>query len=68
MGWLWFLTFSGLMVFLHHFVLFFIESFRMSGLGNTLLKAVGSSMLTLLLIVIVQLLFTRTPKSGLGYE
>ena len=68
MGWLWFLTFSGLMVFLHHFVLFFIESFRMSGLGYTMLKAVGSSLLTLSLIIIVQLLFTRSPKSGIGYE
>tara|TARA_B110000046_G_C12864205_1_gene343189 strand:- start:261 stop:791 length:531 start_codon:yes stop_codon:yes gene_type:complete len=68
MGWLWFLTFSGLMVFLHHFVLFFIESFRMSGLGYTMLKAVGSSSLTLTLIIIVQLLFTRSPKSGIGYE
>ena len=68
MGWLWFLTFSGLMVFLHHFVLFFIESFRMSGLGYTMLKAVGSSLLTLTLIIIVQLLFTRSPKSGIGYE
>lgn len=68
MGWLWFLTFSGIMVFLHHFVLFFIESFRMSGLGYTLLKAMGSSLLTLSLIVVVQLLFTRSPKSGLGYD
>ncbi len=68
MGWLWFLTFSGLMVFLHHFVLFFIESFRISGFGYTLLKAMGSSALTLTLIVVVQLLFTRSPKSGLGYE
>ena len=68
MGWLWFLTFSGLMVFLHHFVLFFTESFRMSGLGYTMLKAVGSSLLTLTLIIIVQLLFTRSPKSGIGYE
>ena len=68
MGWLWFLTFSGLMVFLHHFVLFFIESFRMSGLGYTMLKAVGSSLLTLTLIIIVQLLFNRSPKSGIGYE
>lgn len=68
MGWLWFLTFSGIMVFLHHFVLFFIESFRMSGLGYTVSKSLGSSLLTMSLIVIVQLLFTKSPKSGLGYE
>lgn len=64
MGWLWFLTYSGLMVFLHHFVLFFIETFRMSGFWFTLGKAIGSSFLTLLLIVVIQLLFTRNAKAA----
>ncbi|MEQ9188080.1 MAG: rod shape-determining protein MreD [Cryomorphaceae bacterium] len=68
MGWLWFLTFTGIMVFLHHFVLFFIETFRMSGLFFTLGKSISSSFFTVLLIVIIQLLFTRPPKSSLGYE
>ena len=68
MGWLWFLTYTGIMVFLHHFVLFFIETFRMSGMWFTLGKAVGSSLLTIVLIVIIQLLFTRSTTSGLGYE
>jgi hypothetical protein len=68
MGWLWFLTYSGLMVFLHHFVLFFIETFRMSGLFFTMGKAIGSTFLTLMLIVLIQLLFARSSKSGMGYE
>ncbi|MEX2596317.1 MAG: rod shape-determining protein MreD [Salibacteraceae bacterium] len=68
MGWLWFLTFSSIMIFLHHFVLFFIETFRMSGFGYMLLKSIGSSVLTLVLVVIVQLLFTRTKKSGSSYD
>ncbi|NQV51763.1 MAG: hypothetical protein HQ500_01190 [Flavobacteriales bacterium] len=68
MGWLWFLTFSTIMIFLHHFVLFFIETFRMSGLGFTFGKSIGSTAITLFLIVVVQLLFTRPPKSSLGYE
>jgi rod shape-determining protein MreD len=68
MGWLWFLTYTGIMVVLHHFVLFFIETFRMSGMWFTLGKAVGSSLLTIVLIVIIQLLFTRSTTSGLGYE
>ena len=64
MGWLWFLTFTGIMVFLHHFVLFFIETFRMSGLGFTIGKAIGSSLLTLSIIIVIQLLFTRAPKAS----
>lgn len=68
MGWLWFLTYALIMVFLHHFVLFFIESFRMSGFWFTIGKAIGSSALTLSLIVVVQLLFTGSNKSGFGYD
>jgi len=64
MGWLWFFTFSGLMVFLHHFVLFFIESFRMSGFFFTVGKSISNSFMTLALIVVIQLLFTRPPKSS----
>ena len=65
MGWLWFLTFSGIMIFLHHFVLFFIEAFRMSGLFFTIGKSIGSAILTLSLVVVVQLVFTRSSNSGL---
>jgi rod shape-determining protein MreD len=68
MGWLWFLTFTSIMILLHHFVLFFIESFRMSGFWFTLGKSLGSSALTLTLVVLVQLLFTRSNKTGFGYD
>lgn len=67
MGWLWYLTFTSIMIFLHHFVLFFIETFRMSGLVFTLGKAFGSSILTLVLIIIIQLVFSRR-QSSKGYE
>lgn len=68
MGWLWFFTYTGILVFLHHFILFFIESFRMSGLGFTIMKALGSSVLTLLLVLVVQLLFAPQGKDSKGYE
>lgn len=68
MGWLWFITYAGIIISLHHFVLFFVESFRMSGFWFTLAKSIGSGGITLLLALIVQMLFARAPRSGMGYE
>lgn len=66
MGWLWFVTFSALLIFMHHFTLFFIEVFRMSGFLETIGKTIGSSILTLSLVVLIQLIFTN--RSGSNYE
>lgn len=68
MGWLWFITYAGIIIFLHHFVLFFVEAFRMSGLLFMLGKSLGSSAMTLALTLILQLLFVRGKRSGVGYE
>lgn len=64
MGWLWFITYSSIMILLHHFVLFFVEAFRMTGFWITLGKSIGSGLLTLLLILIVQLLFAGAKRTG----
>lgn len=66
MGWLWFGTYSSILVLLHHVILFIIEMFRMSGLVDTIIKAVGSSVLTVILVLTVQLIFAR--RSGTSYE
>ena len=68
MGLLWFLTYAGLLTILHHFILFFIEMFRMSGFWMTIGKSLGSSALTLLLVLIVQLIFVRGSRKASGYE
>lgn len=66
MGYLWFMTFSSILVGIHHFSLFAIESFRLSGFWFTLGKSIGSSILTLILILIIQLLLGR--QSRRAYE
>lgn len=68
MGWLWFSTYAGIIIALHHFVLFFVEMFRMSGLWQTLLKSLCSSILTLILVLIIQLIFLRSNRSNSSYE
>src|SRR5690606_19842157 len=56
MGAGWFVTYASIMVLLHHFVLFFIEIFRINGLFYTLWKSIASSLFTLVLIMLTQYL------------
>ncbi|MBR9830716.1 rod shape-determining protein MreD [Acidiluteibacter ferrifornacis] len=51
----WFAIYVSVLVFAHHFVLFFIEAFRFSDFFYTLTKVILSSLLTILLIFISQL-------------
>lgn len=53
----WFFAYTVILVFLHHSVLFFIEMFRLNEFFITLLKALISTGITTLIILIIQFLF-----------
>ncbi len=55
----WFLSYAGILIILHHLVLFYIEVFRLNEFFSTLFRVIISSLFTLLLIVISQYLFYR---------
>ena len=55
----WFLSYSAILIVLHHFVLFFIEVFRFSEFFSTLFRVIISSIFTLLLVVVSQYLFHK---------
>lgn len=55
----WFLSYAGVLIFLHHLALFYIEVFRTSEFLSTLTRVIISSVFTLLLVVISQYLFHR---------
>jgi rod shape-determining protein MreD len=55
----WFISYAGILIVLHHLVLFYIEIFRFSDFFFTLLRALTSSATTLLLVVVSQFLFYR---------
>lgn len=55
----WFLSYAGILVLLHHLVLFYIEIFRFSEFFSTFFRVIVSSIFTLLLVVISQYLFQR---------
>jgi rod shape-determining protein MreD len=59
MGPAWFLTYAAILVFLHHLAYFFIEIFRLNEIFSVLVRVILSSIFTLVLIIITQLLFIR---------
>jgi hypothetical protein len=53
----WFLAYTLILVFLHHLILFYLEVFRFSEFLITLLKVVINTVLTSLIIMLIQYLF-----------
>lgn len=53
----WFVAYTGILVFLHHFLLFYIEVFRISEFFPVLLRVFINSLLSTGLIIIIQFLF-----------
>lgn len=59
MGFLNFLRYAAVVVFIHHFVLFFVEAFSFVGIIHTLIRTLLSALFSLILIVISQYLIFR---------
>lgn len=57
MGIRWILYYSSILVLIHHSVYFFIESFRITEFFQTLSRSLLSSLLTVVMILLVQFLF-----------
>lgn len=53
-GWGWFMRYAAILVFVHHFALFFIESFSFAHFGATLVSIITTSIFTLLMVVLFQ--------------
>jgi len=55
----WFLYYTAIMVFFHHFILFFLEYLTFSHFSSTLLKIIISSVFSIFVIVLSQFLIFR---------
>lgn len=55
----WFLYYSSVMVFFHHFILFYLEIFSFTQFFSTLLRVMLSSLLSIFVIVLSQFLIFR---------
>ena len=64
-GLVWFLVYCFVMTFIHHTVLFFLEIYSFQEFFSTITRIVLSSLVTVLLITVGQMLFYRTKiKNG----
>ena len=55
----WFLSYSTIMVLIHHFALFYLEVFRFEDFFATLLRVFVSAIFTLVFIILSQYLFNK---------
>lgn len=62
MGMVWYIAYASILVFLHHFVFFYIEIFRFSEFFSVLLRIILSTLFTMLIIILSQLLFSKPRK------
>jgi rod shape-determining protein MreD len=53
-GFRWFLLYSLTIIFIHHFVLFYLEVFRFTDFFNTFLRVLLSSLFTLTFILLLE--------------
>jgi hypothetical protein len=59
LGFAWYISYSTIMVVLHHLLYFLIEAFQFHEIGQTLLRALLSIVFTILLVFIYQMLIYR---------
>jgi rod shape-determining protein MreD len=57
-----FLVYSGTLVMIHHSLLFLLDSFRWQRIFSSLLNALYSSLMTMVLILIIQYVFVSRKK------
>ncbi|MCK6638990.1 MAG: rod shape-determining protein MreD [Bacteroidia bacterium] len=64
MGRMWFISYAAILIFVHHFVLFYLEIFSFREVWLTFVRVLVSTAATLLLVIITQFLFYRKRESA----
>jgi len=59
MGFIWFLSYAGILILIHHLFFFTLQVFGFNHFGITLLRVLASAATTFLFIYIIQFLFYR---------
>lgn len=63
MGPVWFVTYAGLMIFIHHLFFFYLEIFRFDEFFRTFLRVILSTIGTFVFVYIVQFLFFKKTRN-----
>lgn len=61
-GFVWFFTYSFILIFIHHLAFFFLEVFRFSNFFDTTVRIIYSTLFTLVFVIITQYLFAGRSK------
>ena len=62
LGFAWFISYASLLIFIHHFIYFFLEVFRLSDFLSTFYRIIYSSIATIFVIIAEQFLFFKERK------
>ncbi|MDA3906094.1 MAG: rod shape-determining protein MreD [Bacteroidales bacterium] len=62
MGFSWFLSYASILIFIHHFIYFFLEVFRLNDFLTTFYRVIYSSIATIIVIIAEQFLFFKQRK------
>ena len=62
LGFRWFLSYSIILIFLHHLLLFYLEVFRFNEILLTLTRVIISTFVTLILVIIINYFFFKTKR------
>jgi rod shape-determining protein MreD len=60
LGFLWFFSYAGILILIHHFALFYLEVFSFSNFLSTFSRVLLSSSFTLFLVIIAQYMFFKS--------
>jgi hypothetical protein len=63
MGPVWFITYSAIIIFIHHLFFFYLEIFRFNEFFRTLLRVFLSTIGTFCFVYVVQFLFYKTDRN-----
>jgi len=66
LGFSWYLSYSSILIFLHHFYFFLAESFSFRELGQTFIRILASTVFTTMLALLFQMFIFRNKESKLS--
>ncbi len=62
MGFIWFVKYAALLIFIHHFIFFTLEAWNINLFLTILIRSVLSTLFTLIVLILLQYLIKRTDK------
>ncbi len=60
MGFVWFIKYAALLIFIHHFIFFTLEAWNLGNIVTILIRTIFSTIFTLFVLVLLQYFFKRS--------